>query len=181
MSSSHALGPAAEPPPIRPLPGNERGTTSRLLYYWRAWWPVALGICVIACESTSWMGADHTSGPLRWLFEHLFGPVSDTRWETLHHYIRKTGHFTGYGLIGLAWLRAWRMTLPRLHFFPDAGLAVLGTALISSSDEWHQTFLPDRTGTAWDTLLDCSGAITMNLVVWALLRILRAFHRKGPW
>ena len=119
----------------------------RGLAYWiSAWWPVALGIIVIILESTEIMGADHTTGPLRWLFQALFGHVSNARWDVLHHYIRKAGHFLGYGAIGLAWLRAWWMTLPRSHFLPDAFLALLGTALVASCDEWHQSYLPNRTG-----------------------------------
>ena len=56
----------------------------------------------------------------------------------IHHFIRKSGHFIGYGFIGLAWLRAWWMTLPRFRFLADALLALLGTALMASCDEWHQ-------------------------------------------
>jgi len=118
----------------------------RSLRYWiSAWLPVAIGIGVIMMESTEWMGSDHTSGPLRWLFESIFGPVADARWELLHHFIRKSGHFLGYGLIGLAWLRAWWMTLPHSRFLHDAFLALMGTALVASCDEWHQSFLPNRT------------------------------------
>ena len=52
----------------------------RGLRYWlSAWIPVALGIAVIALESTEFMGADHTSGPLRWLFQAIFGPISSAR------------------------------------------------------------------------------------------------------
>ncbi len=71
-----------------------------------AWLPVLAGIGVIVLESTSWFGAEHTSGPLRRIFEAIFGPVGDVRWDLIHHYFRKTGHFVGYGIIGLTWLRA---------------------------------------------------------------------------
>jgi VanZ family protein len=146
----------------------------RGLGFWiSAWLPVVLAIGVIMVESTEAFGSDHTSGPLRWVFEHLFGRVPDELWETLHHYIRKSGHFTGYGLMGLAWLRAWWMTLPRSHFLPDALLALLGTALVASCDEWHQTFLPNRTGSPWDVLLDCTGAITLQLIVYLSMRMFR--------
>jgi VanZ family protein len=138
-----------------------------------AWLPVLLGIGVIVLESTVWFGADRTSHPLRVLFEALFGHVSNARWEVIHHVIRKSGHFVAYGLIGLAWLRAWWMTLPRSHFLSDAVLALLGTALIASCDEWHQTFLPNRTGTPWDVLLDCCGALTLELLVYLLVRSFR--------
>ncbi|MGA3080563.1 MAG: VanZ family protein, partial [Terracidiphilus sp.] len=137
------------------------------------WLPVAVSIGIIALESTKYFGADHTDGPLRWLWEAIFGPIGNARWNVIHHLIRKSGHFVGYGLVGLAWLRAWWMTLPRSRFFEDAFLALLGTALVASADEWHQTFLPNRTGTPWDVLLDCCGAITVLLAVCLYLRLFR--------
>ena len=141
------------------------------LWYWvKVWLPVAAGIAVIAIESTEAFGANHTSGPLRRIWEAIFGSVSDPSWDNIHHYIRKTGHFIGYGLIGLAWLRAWWMTLPRSRFLPDAFLALLGTALVASSDEWHQSFLPNRTSSVWDVMLDCTGAIVLQLIAYVLMR-----------
>ena len=148
--------------------------SKRGLKYWiNVWLPVVLGVAVIMLESTEFMGADHTSRPLRWLWQAIFGHVSNARWEIIHHLIRKLGHFIGYGLIGLAWLRAWWMTLPRSRFVQDAFLALLGTVLMASADEFHQTFLPDRTGSPWDVLLDCCGAITLQLLVYVFMRIFR--------
>ena len=141
------------------------------VYWLRAWFPVLIGVLVIATESTEYFGADHTTGPLRLVWEHIFGAVSSARWELIHHYIRKTGHFTGYGLIALAWLRAFWMSLPRLSFFQNASLALLGTALTASADEIHQTFLPNRTGLARDVVLDCCGAIVMQLAFFLLLKL----------
>jgi VanZ family protein len=134
---------------------------------------VLIAICVIAVESTEFMGADHTSAPLRWLYEHLFGTVSDHQWYQIHHFIRKSGHFVGYGLVALTWLRAWWMSLPRIGFFKDALLALLGTAVVATSDEFHQSFLPNRTSSGWDVLLDCCGAVVMQLLVFLVVRLLR--------
>jgi VanZ family protein len=151
------------------MSNNRRG-----LWFWvYVWFPVLLGIGVIAIESQEFMGADHTSGPLRALFQFVFGPIGDARWDLVHHYIRKSGHFVGYGLIGLAWLRAWWFTLPHSRFLPDALLALLGTALIASCDEWHQSYLPNRTGTPKDVLLDCTGAIVLQLIVYTFMRTIR--------
>lgn len=142
------------------------------MWYWiSAWGPVALGVAVIAVESQEFMGSDHTSSLFRPLYQAIFGHVSDARWEILHHHIRKCGHFTGYGLIGLAWLHAWWKTLPHSNFFRDATLALLGTAAIASCDELHQRFLPNRTGTPVDVMIDCSGAIVLQLLVYLYLRI----------
>jgi VanZ family protein len=134
--------------------------------------PVAIAVCVIVIESTAEFGADHTNQPLRWIWEHIFGHVSNARWAILHHHLRKTGHFLGYGTMGLLWLRAWWMTLPRVGFGWDAVLALMGTAMVASLDEFHQSFLPNRTGIPSDVLLDCSGAIVL-LLLYFLLRTLR--------
>lgn len=142
--------------------------------FWvRTWLPVGLGVGIIALESTTLFGADHTSGPFRWLYQTLFGPVNDAEWSVIHFYLRKSGHFLGYGLLALAWLRAWWLTLPRSVFVTDAMLALLGTAMTASADEMHQTFLRGRTGTPWDVLIDCSGAITLQLLVYIGMRIFK--------
>lgn len=149
-------------------------SSSRGARYWiSAWSPVLVGILVISIESTEWFGADHTSGPLRTVWQAIFGHVSDPAWELIHHYIRKSGHFIGYGFIGLAWLRAWWMTLPHLPLIADGLLALLGTAVIASADEFHQSFLPNRTSSPWDVLIDCTGAFVLQLLAYLVLRILR--------
>jgi VanZ family protein len=146
---------------------NRRST----LFWIGAWLPVFLGICVIAVESSASFGANYTSGPLRWIWEHLFGQVSDERWQLFHHLIRKTGHFVGYGTMGVLWLRAWWLSLPRAGFLLNATLALLGTALVASTDEFHQSFLPNRTGVPSDVLLDCSGAVVLLLVAYLCIRL----------
>jgi VanZ family protein len=143
------------------------------LFWLSAWLPVAIGIGIIVMESTELMGSNHTSYPLRWLFEAIFGPISDTHWEMVHHLVRKSGHFFGYGALGLAWLRAWWMSLSRSRFLHDTLLALLGTALVASWDEWHQSYLPNRNGSVWDVLLDCCGAIALILAAYIYMRLMR--------
>jgi len=146
----------------------------RDLRFWiSAWLPVAVGIILITIESTPAFGSDRTSHPLRWLVQLLFGQLTDATWDLVHHLIRKSGHFLGYGALGLVWLRAWRMTVPDARFLSQAGRALLATALVASWDEWHQTFLPNRTGSPWDVLLDCFGAAAMIGMAWLYLRSFR--------
>jgi VanZ family protein len=129
---------------------------------------------IIALESTKYLGADHTSGPLRFIYQALFGHVSDARWEVIHHYTRKCGHFLGYGMVGLSWLRAWQRTRPEGTFVRSAVLAMLFTAITASADEFHQSFLPNRTASIWDVLIDCSGALVLQLLAFAVSRF------RGP-
>jgi VanZ family protein len=134
------------------------------------WWPVVFMCLVIATESTMWLGADRTSSPLRWLYQSLFGQVTDDRWEVIHHLIRKTGHFVGYGLVGLSWFRAWLKTYPGWSVPRGYFTALLATALVASADEYHQSFLPNRTSSPYDVLLDCCGAVVLMLIASLFVR-----------
>ena len=149
-------------------------SSRRGVRFWiSAWLPVLIGIAAIATESTPTFGADRTAHPLQWLLQLIFGPISDSTFDVIHHLIRKSGHFIGYGLIGLAWLRAWRMTYPRLHFLSACVESLLCTALLATWDEWHQSFLPNRGSSPWDVLLDCCGASAMYVLVYLWLRAYR--------
>ena len=146
--------------------------TARIAWL-RAWLPVILGTTLIAFTSSSAFSAQHTSGPFRWIYEHLCGHVTNNQWGRIHTYMRKSCHFLGYAVFGLFWLRAWWLTLPRARFLQDATLAVLGSGLVASADEFHQHFIPTRTGSPWDVLLDCSGALSVQLIAYIFLRAFR--------
>jgi VanZ family protein len=98
------------------------------------------------------------------------------RFVEWNFYIRKVGHFCGY--FALSWLlfRAWRATLRSLQSLRWSGrwaaIAFIMTALVASLDEWHQTFLPSRTGNIHDVMLDSTGAIAAQVLIflWLWLR-----------
>ena len=56
-------------------------------------------------------------------------------------------------------------------------LAMAGTFLVASADEFHQSFLPNRTGTPWDVLLDCCGALVAQLIIFLIM--LRFFRKRS--
>jgi len=147
-----------------------------LRYQASAWVPVLVCVLVIACESTVYFGADHTTGPLQRFFEFLLHRhFTQPEWWRLHLIIRKCGHFTGYGILSIAWFRAFWMTWPfaegpKQLRITAHGLAMLGTLLVASSDEFHQTFLPNRSGSIWDVMLDCCGGLIMQSLVWLWMR-----------
>jgi VanZ family protein len=150
----------------------------RLIKGWRGvgvWLPVVIACCVIAMESTKTMSSEHTSRFLRPFLEHLFGHMDDLRWSEIHHVIRKSGHFIGYGLVCLTYLRAWLSTLASRMTWSVAGwrwrsvlLAIACTSVVAGCDEWHQTFLPGRTGQFSDVVLDTCGATMMCVLVAAV-------------
>jgi VanZ family protein len=149
------------------MSNSERGAK----FWVSAWLPVLVAVCLVAVESTPYFGGDRTSSPLRHLWESLFGPVSDHTWHIIHILIRKSGHFVGFGSVGLTWLRAWWMTLPHASFLRLEILAMIGTAIVASADEYHQSFLPNRTSSPRDVLLDCIGALVMMWLAHLILKL----------
>ncbi len=138
----------------------------------RAWWPAAIWICLIACESTGFFSAEHTSSVLYTLLTRLFGKINLYDFLIFHHYLRKTGHFVGYGMLSLLLLRGWRATLGRVHILLlRAGLlSWLGTAIVAALDEWHQSYIPSRTGTIWDVALDSVAGVAVLVAAYFWLR-----------
>lgn len=151
---------------------------SSLLRKIRHWIPAALAVLMIAIESTVWLSSDNTSRWLLPIWVHLFGPISPERWAVVHHYIRKTGHFTGYGLVSLCFFHGWRKTLQvaetgiRSLWIRASVLAVGCTIMVASADEFHQTFLPGRTGRPMDVCIDTCGAITAQVLVLVIMPLL---------
>ena len=148
----------------------------------KAWIALILWLIVIAIESSSLGSSNNTGRILYPLLHFLFG-MDPFRFEHVHFFIRKGGHVFGYGLLSLLLYRAWRETL-RLPGSANwtlrwASLAVLGTMLVASLDEYHQSFNPERTGSVRDVILDTCAGITVQILLflWFTLSKSRASRR----
>jgi VanZ family protein len=138
----------------------------------RAWWPAAVWIGLITFESTDYMSSQNTGSILYDLLTRLFGHIDIYDFEYWHHYLRKAGHVVGYAMLGLLLLRALWMTFadrPQwVRLLPV--FAWLGTALVATLDEWHQSYIPSRTGTPWDVLLDSTAGLAALALAYLALR-----------
>jgi VanZ family protein len=136
------------------------------------WLPSVIWLAVIVIESTNLGSSEHTSRILYPIFHYLFG-MGPQRFEVLHVILRKTGHFVGYATLSILLFRSWRGTFPRLSTrwcLQWAMLAFVCTALVASFDEFHQTFLPSRTGMFRDVVLDSVAALAAQIVIFMILR-----------
>lgn len=93
--------------------------------------------------------------------------------ETLHFILRKGAHFTAYLVLGL--LAAYAQE-------PKRRKEWLWTLIIcivyAVSDEYHQTFIPGRSGELRDVLIDSAGSFT-GLVFYGLtLNLLKIRNRS---
>lgn len=89
---------------ITPTHDYTRGSAVR-----RAWMWLALWIAVIVLESFA--GSSKNTGRiLQPLLTWIFGPLPFLTFFKIHYWIRKIGHFSGYGILGLFAFRAWWTT-----------------------------------------------------------------------
>lgn len=77
-------------------------------------------------------------------------------WDT---FVKKGGHMLGYGILAVTYWYGFGNT-KRSFFF-----AWLLAVLYAASDEFHQTFVMGRNGSAWDVLIfDNLGAVIGLLI-----------------
>jgi VanZ family protein len=135
----------------------------------RRWWPVAAWAVLIFLFSSDSFSAAQTSRlilpALRWLFPQ----ASPETLETAHFLIRKSAHFVEYFIFSLLALHALRGEEGRWKL-RWALEAVALAAAYAALDEFHQSFVPSRTASVHDVLLDTSGAVVAQaLAAWRAL------------
>jgi VanZ family protein len=129
------------------------------------YFPLIAWLVFISYASSDSFSAENTSqiiGPLiLWL-------SPNTTPETLaivHFVTRKLAHFTEYAILGFFAARAFRpSSRPAIHdhwFLISVALIVV-YALI---DEYHQSFVPSRTASVFDSLIDMAGGLAALVVI----------------
>src|SRR5438067_11029547 len=137
----------------------------------RRYGPLIAWAILIFVGSGNILSAAHTSillRAVRWLFPN----VRDESLAVFHLLVRKAGHLTEYAILATLAARAFRGAshdLLRRHWFWVSLLLAMVYAL---TDEWHQSFVPSRTASIYDSWIDSVGALIALTIIW--LR-----HRKS--
>lgn len=130
-----------------------------MLRAYRPWLPVILWMGFIFTMSTSLGTAEHTSRFIGPLLRSLLPGASPDMIDLAHFLIRKCGHLTEYAVLALLLRRAFRASLPSGGTRGQAfALALLVAAAYAATDEFHQLFVPGRTPSLGDVLIDTTGA-----------------------
>jgi VanZ family protein len=138
----------------------------------KTWIAAILWLALILAESTNYASAENTGRFLYPLLHFLLG-VSPAPFLVWHFFIRKTGHFVGYFTLSLLLFRSWRATFPVSGMswaIQWARISFFMTALVACLDEWHQSYLPKRTGNVHDVVLDSTAALVAQVVLFVILR-----------
>jgi VanZ family protein len=136
--------------PIASMPGHPSAASR--------WAPIIVWMSVIFLASTDLGSAAHTGsivmGLLRWLSA---GRLSLPAMEEIHHLIRKSAHLTEYAVLGCLLWRAFAGAAAPSRA-GAAATALLAAALYACTDEYHQSFVPSRTSSIYDVMIDTAGA-----------------------
>jgi VanZ family protein len=141
--------------------------------------PLLLWMAFIWFASTSEFSAANSSRIIRPLLLWLFPHLSEARLDVIHVSIRKASHFSEYAVLGLLAARAFSTSfhesLRRTWFF--SGLLLV--TIYALADEYHQSFVPSRTPSLYDSMIDVAGGV-IALILFALWRRKRAqAHREA--
>jgi VanZ family protein len=133
----------------------------RFLIYWLP--PLAWAAMILAASNDVFSGS-HTGGWIEIVTAWLGRSLSPAALDLLNQILRKLGHVTAYGILSALSFRALRGERPRWNVRWAIGAIVL-TALVASVDEFHQSFIPSRTGTWQDVVLDTTAAILIQITI----------------
>ena len=131
---------------------------------WR-YGPLVLWILFISFASTSEFSASNTSKIVRPILLWLFPNLSEAKLTAVHFLVRKAGHFTEYAVLGFLARRAFiasSQAFLQRYWFQLGLLLVVIYALL---DEFHQSFVPSRTPSIYDSAIDVAGGLTVLLIL----------------
>jgi VanZ family protein len=131
--------------------------------FWR-YGPLLFWMLLISLASSSEFSALNTSQIFRPLILWIFPNLSDERVATIHFFMRKLGHFSEYAVLGILAARAFSGSANaflKQHWFQVALLLIVCYALL---DEFHQSFVPNRTASIFDSAIDVAGGLAALLV-----------------
>jgi VanZ family protein len=132
----------------------------------RYWFPALVWMGVIFLLSTDLFAASWTGSVTEEVLAFFFPSLRGETVIAIHLGIRKTAHVTVYALLSWFYLVGIAESFSiRASWTPRRALfTVLLCMLYALSDEWHQSFSPERTATLRDVAWDTLGAGLMHLV-----------------
>lgn len=89
--------------------------------------------------------------------------------------IRKLAHFSIYACMGICWTNfLYSINLSKRQCLI---ISILMCFLFAASDEWHQTFVPGRSGELFDVGLDTLGAMIGTSLMMFFYRLKTKIHQ----
>lgn len=117
------------------------------------WWIITILLCGIIFYFTGTQAS--TGSNTQHIIEKLTG-LSPEQASNVNFIFRKATHLTAFGLLGICFFMALRK---------KAFLAWEITTIYAATDEYHQSFVPGRTASYKDVIIDSIGCIIAIFIV----------------
>jgi len=131
------------------------------------YFPLIAWLAFISFASSDDFNASNTSRIIGPLVLWLFPSTSPETLAVVHFIMRKIAHFTEYAILGFLAARAFR-TSPRpaikQRWFLICAALIVVYALL---DEYHQSFVPSRTASIYDSMIDIAGGLTALIFIYS--------------
>ena len=147
-----------------------------MISFFRYWLPLLLWMAIIFGASADMKSTEHTSRFLEPFLRWLNPNISVEAIESVRWFVRKFAHLTEFALLAwLAWRALWKPQRKdsRPWSWKTAAVALLFVFLYAVTDEVHQRFVPNRTGSFTDVCLDTAGGALGLVATWLCYRVRR--------
>ncbi len=148
---------------LKPGVNEEEARPSVARRVWR-YGPLLLWLAFISFASTREFSAANTSQIVGPVLLWIFPSISEAQLATAHFLTRKAAHFTEYAVLAFLARRAF---ITSTHVFIQRYWFQLGLLLVviyALLDELHQSFVPSRTASIYDSAIDIAGGLTVLLI-----------------
>lgn len=123
------------------------------------WLPVITWVGLIFFFSTDEFSSSNTSPVVESLASWIFPEISSQTIETIHLALRKLGHWTEYFVLAVLMQRALLKESGNKWQLRHTILTLVFVLVYALSDEFHQVFVPSRTASFGDVMIDVLGGI----------------------
>ena len=130
----------------------------------RYWLPPLAWMALIWSVSSDIGSSEHSAGAFAWILSVIFPWATPGEVELAHLVARKFGHMVEYAILAALWFRTHRSGR-RLSLTASASWALGISVVWAIVDEVHQSFVPSRTASALDVVLDTAGATLVLLAL----------------
>ena len=131
--------------------------------FFKVWYPsLVMMVVIFIMSSFPAVDSDKQSGFIINALTTLFPDLAGV--DFLVNIVRKSAHFIEYTVLGFFTARGFKLSKKSPWF------SVLASAVYASTDEFHQTFIPGRSGEVGDILIDTAGATLGTLIYWLFNR-----------
>jgi VanZ family protein len=139
----------------------------------RYWLPLIAWMLVIFSASADVQSSERTSRFLEPFLRWIHPGISAEAIDVARLVVRKSAHAIEYAVLAwLLWRALWKPSRgdARPWSWKIAGATFLGVVFYAATDEIHQRFVPNRTGSVADACIDTAGGILGLAVAWVIYR-----------